>query len=126
VCALTASRYAPYCHIHTPITMKNNVTFGDHVVALHDINRDTKIADFKVGTIKVPHGTKGKYIWSPNKKEAYDTSDKTRSIAGAFNRQTKENPANARIKASGAVFTTKNIAKGDQVFVTGYGAGYRL
>ena len=121
-CRRNVCRWYPYCHSHSPVELKKTATFGWGVYAKSDIPKGVKLADFKKAR-RVPIGTTGRHIWQKNKSTAYDGAN---SLAGLFNRQSKDNPPTGRINGNGSVVTTKAVAKGQQIFVTGYGPGHKF
>jgi len=135
-CKLHTCKYAPKCHYHTLVEVKKSTLpgAGDGVFAKKDIKKDTIIGDYKVGTIKMtPAQTDAKYkgkgkrathVWGPSGKVQYDGKvPPATSIAGKFNqcRKGQDCKSNGKIYGSGSIKATKNIKKGQEVYVTGYG-----
>ena len=132
-CKLHTCKYAPKCHLHTPVRVgpSNIPGAGQGLFARKDIKKNEVFGDYKVGTqelsraqfrAKYPNG-RATHVWAPrNQGPYYDASNLQKSVAGAANRGRSNN---ARINANGKLQAKANIRAGREITV-GYGAGYRL
>ena len=123
-CRRKVCKWAPYCHDHTPVEAKAS-SYGIGMFAKRDIAKHTKVSDYSIGTRRVAPGTTGMYVWCGNTKKCHDAVNKKKSIAGNFNRGNTSAQKNAKIKASGAIVTTKRIKSGSQLLVS-YGSSHKI
>jgi len=138
-CKLQTCKFSPFCHFHTYVKVaKSSIpNAGDGAFAKKAIPNNTKIADYTVGTLPLSRqGLDLKYfdrrithVWQKNNNLYYDaTVPPANSIAGKFNtcrpqdkRAGKCPGNNAKINANGNIKTSKKIAQGSEIFVSGYG-----
>ena len=134
-CKRNSCKWSPMCFQHTMVytgisTIANS---GDGVFAKEEIPNKTKIANYKVGTIKmnkedVLNTNDRSYIWKYSNDEYYNGNNGV--IAGKFNNCRKQNQIqyncknNAKINKNGNIVTTKKILKDKEIFVSGYGNSY--
>lgn len=122
-CRRKTCKFAPYCYQHSPVVVGNGA-FGRGLIARRDIKANEAIATFthcpraltdpdNFHTFK----TRGYY---------YDGSNVRCCIAGMANAHRSGHPGppkNAKIKASGWIWSTKPIRAGEEVIVT-YGGNF--
>ena len=132
-CKLHTCKYAPKCFHHTKVKIGASNIAGRGLIAREDLKKGEIVADYKLGTTKLtrnefmqryPTG-RATHVWSPGGNVYYDGSNLNKSVAGAANRGSGSNRANARINGGGKLVTKQNIRKGSEILVS-YGAAFRL
>ena len=132
-CKLHTCKYAPKCYHHTKVKVGASNIAGRGLFAREDIKKDEIVADYKLGSTKLTHSEfmrkypsgRATHVWSPAGNVYYDASNLNKSIAGAANRGSNSNRANAKINANGKLITKQNIKRGTEILVS-YGAAFRL
>ena len=132
-CRMKTCKYAPKCHHHTKVKVatSNIQGAGKGLFASKDIHKGEMIGNYRVGTkeltraqflSKYPSG-KATHVWAPsNKGPYYDSSNLSKSVAGAVNRSNKPN---VRINGNGKLVARDKIPAGREL-TTSYGRGYVL
>ena len=132
-CKLHTCKYAPKCFHHSKVKVGASNIAGRGLIARDDIRKGEIVADYKIGTTKLtrnefmqryPTG-RATHVWSPGGNVYYDGSNLNKSVAGAANRGSGNNRANARINAGGKLITKQNIKRGSEILVS-YGSAFRL
>ena len=143
-CKLKTCKWSPYCHLHSPVDLRQSTipNAGTGVYASRDIKKDTKVADYTVGTKPMakaqlnaayPGDTTATHVWGKNQNLFYDALPTvSNSIAGMFNtcravnkRRGECKGNNTKVTHTGAIKTTKNVRKDEELFY-GYGRDYRF
>jgi ribosomal protein L33 len=129
-CKLKTCKFAPKCHHHTSVEIKQSGISGRGLFAKKDIKNNEMLADYNMGsqiseaefnrrrlTGKATHIAliKGKYL---------DASNPKKTVAGMVNRgQGGKN--NVKLTNTGKIKANKNIKQGKELFM-GYGRGYKI
>jgi len=123
------------CWVHRLVNVQESTipNAGEGGFARVDLKKGTMIGRFTVGTIKLeadqlPPMNDRTHIWQKNFNTFFDTA-MTNSISGKFNSCTSKDAKrtgcknNAKINSVGNVKLTKNVKKGQEIFVP-YGKDY--
>jgi len=134
-CKNMTCKWSPTCYVHRQIDIKDSTlpNAGRGGFARKDLKKGDTVGRYTVGTHKMtqqqlnelhPDARERTHIWG--KGGSFYDAKRDNSVAGIFNNcRTGQNCRNnAKINSAGNIKLTQNVAKGREIFTTGYGSGY--
>ena len=134
-CKNMTCKWSPMCWAHRQVEVQESTipNSGQGGFARVDLKKGAMVGRYTVGTMKLdanqlPPMNDRTHIWQKNANTFFD-AEKTNSISGKFNACTSKDAKsigcsnNAKINSVGNVKLTKNVKKGQEIFVP-YGRDY--
>ena len=133
-CKNLTCKFAPKCRLHTQVSVGQSTiaNAGRGLFARDDLRKNDIVGDYTHGTRAMtremfqshyPDGRASHVALIQN--TYYDASDGNRSVAGMANRASGPLKNNAKINKNGKLVITRNIRKGNEIFLS-YGNSYRI